>query len=222
MKSPNGRFLSVVLIYRSPNEVNENKCNLLKFIKWLSLNNKEFLLLGDFNLPNVDWQKNFSKGKFESKFLKTTLDLDLHQHVHFSTRISGGKENILDLVFTKGKIDVNTDHYEPIGNSDHLLLIIDVKWNNEYFTKNVLDWSNANIEGLKDDLERVDWDKILLQKNIDLVLIDFNKTCWEIINKNVPNKIIAKNKKIPWFDRQCLFLKRQKRKAWRNLQKFHL
>ena len=43
-------------IYRPPNSIPENNELLLKNMKWASSAYKEVIILGDFNMPTIDWK----------------------------------------------------------------------------------------------------------------------------------------------------------------------
>ena len=82
--------LLVGLIYRSPNSTVENNgkilqaiCNLYSLQKFSYL-----LLLGDFNLPNINWNDYScpSDLSLSAKFLDAVQDTFLTQHVNAPTR----------------------------------------------------------------------------------------------------------------------------------------
>ena len=60
--------------------------------------------MGDFNVPNIDWQECMclcNNSSFESKLLNVTLDSFLLQHViNFTRHTPGQRFSILDLIFT--------------------------------------------------------------------------------------------------------------------------
>ena len=75
------------------------------------------IILGDFNLPKVDWStKCGPKHDVYAKFLTFVLENSYSQIVHFPTRDA----NILDLILTNDAslfTVVNSDL--PVGTSDH-------------------------------------------------------------------------------------------------------
>ena len=58
------------------------------------------VLLGDFNLPNIDWKSYYSGDVDESMFLEMVMDSEMEQIVDFCTR--GAK--VLDLILVSGRI----------------------------------------------------------------------------------------------------------------------
>jgi hypothetical protein len=89
--------LRVILVYRPPDlslEQTQLMCDELAVL--LSVPHKS-ILLGDFNLPGIDWggSGSSSASKTEVVFYDFCLDVDLIQLVTLPTR----KNHILDLVF---------------------------------------------------------------------------------------------------------------------------
>ena len=55
---PNGKTVAGGLLYRSPSSTNENNTDLLNLLGIMSSHNKNnnsLIILGDFNLPKVEW-----------------------------------------------------------------------------------------------------------------------------------------------------------------------
>ena len=85
--------------------------------------------MGDFNLPNVDFNGAFTTGgptSFAQTFLDIIHDLYLFQHVDFPTRVQYGQEHTkVDLIFTNEIFVVNNlEVLPPIGKSDHVGLAL--------------------------------------------------------------------------------------------------
>ena len=77
-------------------------------------------IVGDFNMPGIDWEKGSSKDQLSDKFYECTLDLFLKQNVTKTTRNKFGQtSNLLDLILTNDKYLVNDVlHMAPLGKSD--------------------------------------------------------------------------------------------------------
>ena len=87
------------------------------------------LLLGDFNVPKIDWENHDLKQgarNIEINLLKTIDDCYLHQHVREITRRNNNEASTLDLIFTGEEEDVkNISLLPPLGDSDHDIVIAD-------------------------------------------------------------------------------------------------
>ena len=76
---------------------------------------KPCIIMGDFNLPDIDWVNMLASNRSES-FLELIMDSFLYQNVNRPTR----GDNILDLVLSCDKDMVNDLQMQcPIANSDH-------------------------------------------------------------------------------------------------------
>ena len=75
------------------------------------------IILGDFNLHNVDWTTNCGlKHDVYAKFLTFVLENSYSQIVHFPTRDA----NTLDLILTNdASLFTVVDSDLPVGTSDH-------------------------------------------------------------------------------------------------------
>ena len=95
--------LLIGTIYRSTNNSAENH-NLLQSIinKTTERKPSHFLLMGDFNYPDINWRLGTSPPDMRNsatRFLETLCDAYLHQHVMLLTLYRGTQNpNILDLI----------------------------------------------------------------------------------------------------------------------------
>ena len=89
------------------------------------------ILMGDFNYPQIDCNSQVCKSSVNSdvfKFLETTRDCFLHQHVQVPTHYrSDQTPNCLDLIFTNDEEEMISEItiQSPIGKSHHLVLTFD-------------------------------------------------------------------------------------------------
>ncbi|MEW8543113.1 MAG: endonuclease/exonuclease/phosphatase family protein [Candidatus Thiodiazotropha sp.] len=97
--------LLVSVIYRSTNSCTENNEKLLEVMKMLNnvKNISHVLIMGDFNLPEIQWKDMYVSGSVDSlpmKFFDLANDLFLHQHIEEFTRFRIDHEaSHLDLLF---------------------------------------------------------------------------------------------------------------------------
>ena len=82
------------VIYRSPNIGDQD--SVLQ--NYLRTSGPFDLILGDFNLPIIDWKTQTSSTQTGETYVELFQDLFLHQHVEEPTHERG---NVLDLVFTQ-------------------------------------------------------------------------------------------------------------------------
>ena len=101
-----GKKILVGIIYRSTSSTPENYALLLKKIDqaYEIAGDNRLLLLGDFNVPGIDWKdKDLKRGatRIDELMLDVVNDCFLHQHVKEDTRFRKEQSSMLDLVFTK-------------------------------------------------------------------------------------------------------------------------
>ena len=75
-----------VCAYRSPNSNEENNNKLLENLTWASRNYSEILLVGDINLPSIDWCSNYSSNNYEMRFLDVLDEGSMEQLITEPTR----------------------------------------------------------------------------------------------------------------------------------------
>jgi Endonuclease-reverse transcriptase len=107
------------LVYRLPRNATANLADLEEFIKTVE---KRTILIGDFNLPMIDWQEGRAVGTAASQVLEACNDKFLEQLVTFPTHDRG---NILDLVLTNIPDEIEeVENAGKLGSSDHTMLLV--------------------------------------------------------------------------------------------------
>ena len=120
--------LLIGVVYRSNSGSEENNDKLLSMFRSISsLSYSHVLLMGDFNLPGIDWSTfttSHSTNHLEHKFIESVRDSFLIQHVNQPTRCrSDQAPSVLDLIFSSEEGMVSELSVEsPLGKSDHGIL----------------------------------------------------------------------------------------------------
>ena len=167
-------------------ENNQELLNLVLQVKDLHVNPSHTLILGDFNLREIDWRVDTSNAKetpIASQFLECVLDCFLYQHVRHITRFRVGTEpSVLDLLFTNEKKMINSVTHKPgLCKSDHLQLDFTFNCYTETTQKSYTKFNvfQGNYTGLSGELAGVDWPQVL--EGIDL------SASWEILTEKISN-----------------------------------
>ena len=132
IKLENDTKILIGCIYRSTSSNPRNNELIMNQIIQASelAGNNRILLMGDFNLKDINWIENDVVGGPESLpflFYECVNDCFLHQHVVESTRFRGEQNSLLDLIFTKEENDVkNIEVLNPLATSDHGVVVCDV------------------------------------------------------------------------------------------------
>ncbi len=151
------------LVCRSPQHFDLSRsASFCRYIDSLIVPRQPTFLLGDFNMPSVDWSTCTVRGKgpdsLESRFVQLTLEKGLFQLVTEPTR----DHNLLDLVFiSEPNLVSHISVEEPLGESDHSA----VKFSSSLFTNSAqktadrtrYNFHKANYSNMAQALDRVDW-----------------------------------------------------------------
>jgi len=212
--------LFLVLIYFPPgsqlfllNALYAVLCNLFK-----SNREPKFIVIGDFNLPNLSWSNGYCEFTSLSQADEFFLDeiycfFDLRQFVTFPTR----DRNFLDLILT-----LHVDVIVSLGDgfsSDHecLDVIIEpsVSFHSEKLVKKVFNWKSADWGYISQILIHSDWSFLYssvnsMQEKCDQMYRAFG----DILEFIVPWKRIDTSR-INWISRITIDYKR-KMMCWRR------
>ena len=119
------------------------------------------------------------------------------QLVNFPTRFRNDKASCLDLVFTNRKQLISELHSSsPIGKSDHVPVIFEMKCTYQKhtkFTRNIWNLKAANFEDLNRHLLNLDWDRILNVDNPDVATNRWYDLFVQIAGLYIPHKTITIN-----------------------------
>ena len=159
---------------------------------------KNLLIMGDFNLPGIDWATPCGSTKYEDDFIEALRDSFLFQHCKEPNR----GNNILDLVITAGERDIeHLQNLYPLGTSDHCIVTF------EYVTKisrvnnsnKSYDYRKGNFTKIKEEIGGIDWESTFMHMDTEEKWNIFRAIIERVIDKYVPSKKVNKKKKKPWF-----------------------
>ena len=168
--------LDVACIYRSTALVTiKDNSKLMCALENMPINNeRELLLVGDVNLPHVNWDEGTvsrPSGSFdkrllmEAEFLSVFNRKGLHWHVtESSTRVrkvgNSAQTSLLDQVFTYNDGLVRSvGVLAPVGKSDHVTLLVELKVANDpqYSQSEKKSWFKVDEEFVKTHSSDIDW-----------------------------------------------------------------
>ena len=210
----------VLIVYRAPSNSMESNQVLNEYILNFC-SGKEVILLGDFNLPAVDWSSlSLHCPPLEQMFLNTFLSLGLHQWVTEATYPRSG--NILDLVLTTepdriGHISVMA----PLPGCDHCPVSFDYIFDSAALSDTMSqtqlpkqrDWHKGKFRLANQLLSEVNWDFELAYCDVDA---SYNK--FSMILKQVTTECVPLKSPItctpPWSTRPPTSLINRRHLAW--------
>ncbi len=182
-----------------------------------NINNENVLLMGDFNLRDINWDTLEASSESSKLFLQTLDDNDLYQLVSEPTR----GNNLIDLVIT-GNPDMidNVQVEEPFSTSDHRRTDVTLKVvvpRIESAPRKIYLYSKGDYETFNNQVKRIKWQSILKNKSVNHQWSIFKKVYYNMREKYVPHKFVKANHrpKPPWARYSSIKrAKRAKRKAY--------
>ncbi|XP_061196751.1 uncharacterized protein LOC133205026 [Saccostrea echinata] len=213
-------YFLVGLIYRSPSDNTEEKNECLRNLitEASKMKCKHYLIMGDFNYPNIDWDLLCTKSEnsAEQKFIDCLQDNFMFQTVTKPTRWRGTNiPTILDLVITKDENAVEDMEYQsPLGKSDHCVICF------KYVCRAILKsgpkkrktYRKANFAGMKKEISETDWESILeSQSTVNEMWRQFRQKIEDIEDKYVPVVTIRPSRKTKMpLDKETVTLIKEK------------
>ena len=140
-------------MYNPPNSCVEYKQSLIAYLDNLLANPVPLILMGDFNVPDINWAILSGLSTFSKQLCDLVFHYNLSQIVNCPTHIGG---NILDLIFTNcentiSSLTVQSDTIHPV-TSDHYLISLTLSYYhtslNYTLPKYVYDYPKGDYEGL--------------------------------------------------------------------------
>ena len=200
------------LVYRSPNSNSDNNEKLCELFNNFDDNVTNFIV-GDFNMPDVDWKLLSSSNKHKT-FLDTVIDKAFYQLVDFPTHNKG---NILDLVFTNCPDRIaNIENIGNLANSDHCILSIDILCDSppletcdmipNFYKMNTNDFTNY--------LENLDLENKIKNLDCNEGWNVFKNSICDGIEKFVPKQKRNLKSRPVWINKHVIRLCRQKRRRF--------
>ena len=177
---------------------------------------KAHFVVGDFNLPEVNWTEGQSSTHLGQRFIDLFNDLGLTQMINQPTHEKG---KILDLLFSNlvGVVEnIVVLGKNEICSSDHfgIIFTVKMKFRKKIIKRKIYNFKKADWEGLNNDLKSVRWDEHL-QCDAETGWFRFKNILFHHTNHRIPTITITDKDQPPWFDCETyqLCLKKEKLRA---------
>jgi len=185
---------------------------LVKIIENVEQNS---ILIGDFNLPGINWQNGVSDSKGRD-FLEATEEKFLEQLVEFPTHVKG---NTLDLVLTNSPNLVDSiKSVGRLGKSDHDMLLIQLNGGCPHPPNNIPkpNWNKADWQGMREEVSNIDWHTTLRGLNTEATWQEIKSTLQNLIVNYVPLRKQRKPNKPIWMNNEIARAMDRKRRLWKR------
>ena len=182
----NGKSFLVVNIYRPPNSTIEFNDRFEDFIDVISNQEKEFILLGDFN-------KNLLIEETERNWGNFTTSLGLTQLVSEPTRVTKDSKTLIDHIYTNTEETIQSVSVKNLFLSDHFAILCNRKYGsplnkNTHQVLTYRSFKHFDESNFLNDLSLVPWEIIQNFESVDDMVSVWNSLFLETLNKHAPEK----------------------------------
>ena len=175
------------------------------------------VIFGDFNLPQIDWAAGTSRGA-STVVLDAVEEALMTQMVEFSTQVRG---NILDLVITNMPERVQEVREEGrLGKSDHVMIVTEISVGRQT-SENQLplpDWRRADWGAMQQELEDQNWTRQVMSSNTESAWKLLKCKVEELVRKYVPVRRRRNQNRPVWMNQEILRAIRKKKRIWKKVR----
>ena len=209
----------ILVAYRAPSNTDMENDSLRATIQD-KCNDKDTLLLGDFNLPTLDWESGTPCSGYVSPldrdFMECFDSLGLTQWVREPTFIISG--NVLDLVFTTDPERIgDVSVLAPFPRCGHTPVVFSYV-SELHLTRQVradrsILWYKGAYGTISDSLSHWDWEFEFTNTSVQS---DYDLLCGvlaDLIDRYIP---VRTHKSAPWQSRPPARMMRQRSDAWNH------
>ena len=215
-------YITLICCYIAPSVSKEAYDLSIRCLSQICNSSEHCILIGDFNLPNIDWTTNFFPGDYKSQaFLTFFTDYGFEQLIDECTR----NLNFLDLLLINDPAIISEYSVEaPFSNSDHESIVFNIYvadvsnvFNN---LCNVVLWKNADWQSFAEFLNCFNWSSIfrdcvsvddywfvfssILYQGIEYFVPSISKPNTNTVrHSKIVNKLMSKRKAIWKLKRDC-------------------
>ena len=180
------------LIYNPPNSDLFYFFNLLDNLNNLLALNNKIILIGDFNLPDINWESLTGQFVSSNLFCDIVFKFNLSQFVNLPTHIHG---NILALIFSNDSDLVKNIIIHSTQNnhlvSDHYMITFSIPCNppkSKASSHYVLNFSKADWNGLSSYLLDYDFSPLYVLIEPDAIIMVLSKANYHQFIASVHSK----------------------------------
>ena len=231
--------LYVICLYRSPSlkSVEENEKLLSQIANIPTDGGRNIILVGDLNLPNVDWKHGIVKKPensvdknlcMQSEFLDLFIAKGFNWFIEDQiTRIRKVNDNLqqstLDQVLSSNESLINSVEFQaPLGKSDHLGLLIElnVNVNLDYVMNKRKNWYKVDQEFVCSHAENINWSYSQNATTVESMWSELHQKMLSISDRVPETKIKTNSKgeileKLPWDSSKLVRKRKEKDQTWK-------
>ena len=231
--------VTLVCLYRSPSLSVEGNDKLLQHLKSLPDDpNENLIIVGDVNLPDVDWNlgtvnappdTNDVKLVNQQKYMNAFLEKGLTWYIkdtYTRRRLYGNtiQQSLLDQVFTSNDALIyDIAEGPPLGKSDHVVLDISLNLSSMFgFTSSIhKNWSKIKEADVLNWSKEIDWNYSENNNEVEDYWKELHSKLLTFV-ESVPDTIVKFDKsgnrlaKLPWDNSKLVRKRKEKVQAWKH------
>ena len=215
--------ITCCVLYNPPNLLSEYCDNLLNFISNISNSSDRLILLGDFNLPDINWNVLSGNSPVSNKLCDLIFHSGMNQLIDKPTHLHG---NVLDLLLTN--IEENITSLEIHSNSsllsDHYDITFAVatvpKFSSKFTPYYTFNYSKGDYYGLSNYLLNTDFTSCFLTHDIERIWHTIEHQIITAMKLFIPVNKHHSVQHPPWFTPEIRHSLKQLR-TLRRKYKFH-
>ena len=225
----------VGVVYRSPSLDDDGNDKLINQLHHVYSQSKKsgdkFVLLGDFNLLDIDWNEMSCNKNIEhlsSRFLEFSMLDGMTQFVtHPTHHRTTQTPTLIDLILSNVPTLVhNVNYLPPLGMSHHSVLTCDLNYKRPtHDSSSVLKYQvdKRDYDAMRESFSKIDWDeKLNPECDVDTWWSTIDSIIDANVDKHVPTKRYRQNVFKRSFTAPVTLIERVrlKRKAFKTYKKF--
>ena len=186
--------------------------NIRELEELIRTTGKNTILIGDFNFPDLDWEKGTASGRTKG-LLEAASDNMLEQLVKFPTHLKG---NILDLVLTNIPERVTeVEEVGRLGSSDHMAILTKVITGPRRIDNAVRYLcGRADWKAMEADLSNKNWEE-LNNLEADAAWTALKEVLHKTVEEHVPKRRRRNHDRPGWLSQEVVREIRKKKKQWK-------
>ena len=213
-------------VYRPPSMNLSNTRELFELLRQYGDVSCNTCIVGDFNMPHIDWPNFTSLDNISSFLLNFVHEIGLQQFVDEPTR----GNNILDLVLgTRCESAVslisNVCVNETFSHSDHSFITFDMHCERPPTSEVVFkNFRAADWDLIRAHLAMLDWENVFSDcaNDCEAAWLKFKMIINNIVELYVPQCSFSNKLKAPWFNNRLKRMTRAKQRKWKKYKRSHL
>ena len=218
-----GNEITLVLLYR-PHHIYQDKVtqtdlttvNNEKLCQLLHNLPKPYVIVGDLNYSNIDWETMSTTDSRCKAFIQAVQDNFVSQHINFATHNSGTQPDVILSSNSENVLDV--EELCHLGSSDHTMIMTTLEGtvSRNVTFEEVPDWRKADLSRLRNELD-IEWqfDGLNTLEAWDLIKNEIRKA----EDKSVPKKRRRISCRPLWMQQNIMRVIRKKRRLWATYKK---